>query len=156
MGTAKGPTCFGPLVRVMSAASTMARVDGPPEPMMMPVRSLETSSGARPAVDDRLIHRDVIPGGAAAVKAHRATVDDLFRFESRRALHLAAEAELGVFFGARDAGARLAQARQHLLSIVADRGDDAHAGDDDASHTSLQMSLRLATLEVRRKRERPA
>ena len=47
-GTANGPTRFGPLVRVMSAASTMVRVDGPPEPMMMPVRSLEMSVSSRP------------------------------------------------------------------------------------------------------------
>ena len=47
-GTANGPTRFGPLVRVMSAASTMVRAEGPPEPMMMPVRMLETSVGSRP------------------------------------------------------------------------------------------------------------
>jgi hypothetical protein len=47
-GTANGPTRFGPLLRVMSAASTMVRADGPPEPMMMPVRTLETSSGESP------------------------------------------------------------------------------------------------------------
>src|SRR5262245_2000486 len=33
----------------MSAASTMARVDGPPEPMMMPVISWEMSLASRPA-----------------------------------------------------------------------------------------------------------
>ena len=48
LGTANGPTRFGPLVRVVSAASTMVRADGPPEPMMMPVRSLEMSCGSRP------------------------------------------------------------------------------------------------------------
>src|SRR5579863_7186756 len=47
-GTANGPTRFGPFVRAMSAASTMARVDGPPEPMIRPVRSLETSPGSSP------------------------------------------------------------------------------------------------------------
>src|ERR1700683_5842738 len=47
-GTANGPTRLGPLLRVMSAASTMARVDGPPEPMTMPVRSLEISFCSRP------------------------------------------------------------------------------------------------------------
>src|SRR6516164_11126497 len=47
-GTAKGPTRFGPLERVISAASTMARADGPPDPMMIPVRTLETSDGSRP------------------------------------------------------------------------------------------------------------
>ena len=47
-GTANGPTRFGPLARARSAASTMAWVDGPPEPIRMPVRGCETSSGARP------------------------------------------------------------------------------------------------------------
>ena len=49
-GTANGPTRLGPFVRVMSAASTMARADGPPEPMTMPVRGLETCSSDRPAI----------------------------------------------------------------------------------------------------------
>jgi len=48
-GTAKGPTRLGPLVRVVSAASTMVRVEGPPEPMMMPVISWEISLAVRPA-----------------------------------------------------------------------------------------------------------
>src|SRR5580704_14610799 len=49
LGTANGPTRLGPLLRVMSAASTMARVEGPPEPMMMPVISWEISLASRPA-----------------------------------------------------------------------------------------------------------
>ena len=47
-GTAKGPTRLGPFSRVMSAESTMARADGPPEPMTMPVRSLEMSLSSTP------------------------------------------------------------------------------------------------------------
>ena len=90
-----------PWSRVMSAASTMVRVDGPPEPMMMPVRSLEMSLSSRPAVADRLLHRDMVPGRAAAEEAHGAAVDHLVGIERRRAVHLAAEAELGVFVGAR-------------------------------------------------------
>ena len=78
-GTANGPTRFGPLVRVMSAASTMVRADGPPEPMMMPVRSLETSVGLEARILDRLLHRDVIPRRALAEEAHRAAVDHLGR-----------------------------------------------------------------------------
>ena len=49
LGTAKGPMRFTPLDRAVSAASTMARVDEPPEPTMMPVRSWLTSPGSRPA-----------------------------------------------------------------------------------------------------------
>ena len=48
-GTSKGPTFLGSFSRVTSAARTMARVEGPPAPMMMPVRSLTTSLGSRPA-----------------------------------------------------------------------------------------------------------
>ena len=120
-GTANGPTRFGPLLRVVSAASTMVRVEGPPEPMMMPVRSLEMSLSSSAGVADRLLHGDVVPGGAAAEEAHGAAVDRLGRIERRRAVHLAAEAELGVFVGLHDAGLGLAQARQHFLRVVADR-----------------------------------
>ena len=101
LGTANGPTRLGPLLRVMSAASTMVRVEGPPEPMMMPVRSLEISLVFEAGVADRLLHGDVVPGGAAAEEAHGAAVDATCRIERRRAVHLAAEAELGVFVGAR-------------------------------------------------------
>ena len=48
-GTAKGPTRLAPFSRAVSAASTMAAALGPPEPMMRPVRGLETSSLVRPA-----------------------------------------------------------------------------------------------------------
>jgi hypothetical protein len=44
-GTANGPMRFGLLFfSVMSDASTIVRVDGPPEPMMMPVRSFSLMS----------------------------------------------------------------------------------------------------------------
>ena len=73
---------WAPLVRVMSAASTMVRVEGPPEPMIRPVRSLEISFASRPAVADRLLHRDMVPGRAAAQKAHRAAVDHLLGLQA--------------------------------------------------------------------------
>jgi len=41
-GTAKGPTRFGPFSRVVSAEPTIVRVDGPPDPMISPVRSFLT------------------------------------------------------------------------------------------------------------------
>ena len=47
-GTAKGPTRFGPFSRVVSAAATRVLVDGPPEPMMRPVRSFFTSFSSSP------------------------------------------------------------------------------------------------------------
>ena len=104
---------------------------------MMPVRSLETSLSVEAGVADRLLHGDVIPGGAAAEEAHGAAVDGFARVERGRAVHLAAEAELGIFVGAHDAGFGLAQRRQHFLRVVADRRDDAHPGDDDPLHVCL-------------------
>ena len=50
LGTAKGPTFLEECdSRVLSAASTIARVEAPPEPMMIPVRSFEISLSSRPA-----------------------------------------------------------------------------------------------------------
>jgi len=48
MGTANGPIRLGPFSRVISAAAMMARVEGPPEPTIRPVCSLETSLSSRP------------------------------------------------------------------------------------------------------------
>jgi len=49
-GTSKGPIFFGPPdLIVVSAASTMARVEGPPEPRITPERGLMTSEDSRPA-----------------------------------------------------------------------------------------------------------
>jgi hypothetical protein len=55
-----------------------------------------------PSVTDRLIHRDMIPGRAGAVKAHRAPIERFLRIERRRAVDLAAETEFRVLIGAHD------------------------------------------------------
>ena len=50
LGTANGPIRLGELFcRVMSAAATIALVEGPPEPTIRPVRGLEMSFSSRPA-----------------------------------------------------------------------------------------------------------
>jgi hypothetical protein len=79
----------------------------------------------------------VIPGGAAAQKTHGAPIDGIAGFKRGCAVHLAAKAKLGIAVGANDARFRFAQRGQHLLCVVADRGDNAHPGDDDAFHVSL-------------------
>ena len=48
LGTMNGPTFFGLPWRAMSAALTWLLVEGPPEPMISAVRSLETSFSVRP------------------------------------------------------------------------------------------------------------
>jgi hypothetical protein len=52
-------------------------------------------------------------------------------------MNLAAKSELGILLGAYDARLCFAQRGQHLLGVVADRGDDAHPGNGDAFHLSL-------------------
>ena len=98
LGTANGPTRLGPLVRAVSAASTMARVDAPPEPTIRPVRSLETSSSSRPEsaiACSMAMWLKAVPW-ARNRAARRSTS---FPVDARRGVHLAAEAELGVFLG---------------------------------------------------------
>src|SRR5581483_3824969 len=72
-------------------------------------------------VADRLLHRNVIPGGAATEKTHRTTIDDLSRIKTRSAVDLRAEAKLGLLCCARNTAAGVVQARQHFLSVVSDR-----------------------------------
>ena len=50
LGTAKGPIRFGELfLRVISAARTISKEDGPPDPAIIPVRGCEIWSSLRPA-----------------------------------------------------------------------------------------------------------
>ena len=88
---------------------------------------------------DRLLHRDVIPRRALAEEAHRAPVDDVGRIERRRALHLRAEAHLGIFTRARDPGFRLVKARKHFLGVISDGRDDTHPRDDNPLHDRLAL-----------------
>ena len=57
----------------------------------------------------------------------------------RPAVHLAAEAVLGVLRREADARAAGLQRRRDLLGVVADRGDDAEAGDHDAAHGAVLL-----------------
>ena len=68
--------------------------------MMMPVRSFETSSGARPLSAMAWSIATWFQAAAAAEKAHRPAVDHLFGNERWSAVHLRAKPELGVFLGA--------------------------------------------------------
>jgi hypothetical protein len=92
-------------------------------------------------IENRLIHRDVIPGGAAAVEAHGAAVEHGARVEIGGAVDATAEAEPGVVCSRRDAGLRLAKTGDHFLRGVADRRNDSHAGDDDAIHPFRSVSV---------------
>src|SRR5262245_2379234 len=87
-----------------------------------------------PGIADRLLHGDVVPGGTSAHEAPHLAVEHLPPVELRRAVYLAAEAELGIVVRLDDARLRLAQRREHLLGTISDRGHDPHAGYDHAFH----------------------
>ncbi len=134
-GTSKGPIFFGPPdLIVVSAASTIARVEGPPEPMMMPERSLMTSVELKSCIADRLIHRNPVPTDARVHEALWLSRDHRFPLDFGLAVHLTLETKFGIFIGTGDAGLRLAQGSKYLLGVVSDRGNDSHAGNDDAPH----------------------
>src|ERR1700730_7106052 len=97
-------------------------------------------------IQDRLIHRDMVPGGAPGMETHRAAIDDAAGVERGRAVNLAAKPELGVFVRLDDAGFGLPQGGENLLGIIPDRGDNPHSGDDDASH-ALKLLLGIAAPE---------
>src|SRR6266702_4451366 len=61
-------------------------------------------------------------------------VGQLVDVHLERARDLAAETELAVLGDELDAGLAVPQRPRHLDDIVADRRDDAQAGDDDALH----------------------
>src|ERR1700733_10094244 len=95
------------------------------------------------------------PGRPPAVEAHRPPIDDVFGPECRRPVHLRAKAELGLPRGARDPRLAVVKTGDHLLRVGADRGHDAHAGDDYTSHSvastaDLARSERLSRSRRRR------
>ena len=98
----------------------MARVEGPPEPMMMPVRALEMSFSSRPASRIACSMATWFHAAPPPRKRMARRSIDPCGIERRRALHLAAEAELGKSSARDDAGFGLAQAGQDFLRVVAD------------------------------------
>ena len=116
---------------------------------MMPVRSFRHFVRSKAAIDDRLLHRYVIPGGAAAVKPQRSAVDRLFGVERRRALDLLRGSRVRRISPARVIPER-PDARLAVTSWVfdPDRGHNADAGDDDAPHNDFHTlaPLKLAPL----------
>ena len=102
----------------MSAAATMALVDGPPEPTIRPVRWIGDVLFLETGIGDRLVHRHPAIAGAVALEAPRAAVDHRVEIDLQAAMHLAAETHLLIVFGLDDAGACLAQGRDDFLRAL--------------------------------------
>ena len=92
-------------------------------------------------VGDRLLHGDVGVGQAVGEEPGGAAIDHGLPIDVRRGVDLAAEAEVRILWGRDDPGTGLAQGGEHLIGVVADRGDHAHAGDGHSTHLD---SLSLA------------
>ena len=141
---------WGLSTRAISADSTITRVDGPPDPMMSPVRSLEISSGSRPA---SWIACSIATWFHAAPPPRKRIAR---RSTNSSGLRLGAPSTWqrkpsSAYFSAReDARFGLAQAREHFLRRGANRGHDPHAGDDDTPHAILLNDRRADPYGVRR------
>jgi hypothetical protein len=96
------------------------------------------------AVHDRLFHGDMVPRCSAAMKTHCPSIDDLFGAKSRRSMDLRAKAERGKSFGPRNPRFACVKTGCNFLGVVADRGYDAHAGDDNAPHPFVSTVSRPA------------
>ena len=134
LGTAKGPMRLGPLARGRvgrlddGAGGGAAGADDQAGALVGDLGRGEAGVG------DRLLHGDVGIGRAGGEEPRGPPVDQRFPVDGRRGVDLAAEAQLGIVRRRDDAGARLPQRGGDLLGAIADRRDDAHAGDHHSAH----------------------
>ena len=85
-------------------------------------------------ISDRLAHGDMGIGGPRPHEAQGALIHMFGRIDFQRAGHLAAKAVFGHFGAGYDTGFPGLERCKNLFGCVADRGDDAKTGDDDATH----------------------
>ncbi len=71
------------------------------------------------------------------MEAHRAPVDERFDVDIRGTVHLAAEAEFGIFLSAGDTGLRFTQRSRDFFGVVTNRGYDPHTRYDHTPHRVL-------------------
>ena len=71
------------------------------------------------------------------METHCAAVHQRFDVDFRRAMHLTAETQFRIIFGAGNAGLRLTQRSRDFLGIVANRGYDPHTRYDHTPHRVL-------------------
>src|SRR5690625_1875007 len=95
---------------------------------------------AKAGVGDGLLHGNIIIGCSGTHEAQQAPVDVIFELDVKGAFDLTAKALFGIVFGKDNAGPAGAQRFHDLLAVVADTGDDAQTGDDDASHDFLPVA----------------
>ncbi len=93
----------------MSAAATIALVEGPPEPTIRPVRGLEISFSVEAGIGDGLRHRHPAIARAIALKAAGAAIHHLVEIDFQTAMNLGAKAQTDIIFGPDDAGFGLAE-----------------------------------------------
>ena len=102
------------------------------------------------AVADRLLHRDVIPGGTLPEKAHGPTIDHAFDVDVGHAGDLTAKAMIGELLRARNPRLRFVQARQNFLRVVSDGRDDAHPCHDHSPHHCLVNKMSVRRCQITR------
>jgi hypothetical protein len=102
--------------------------------------------GPEIGVGHGLLHRQEGIAGRIAHETARAAVDGGFEIDVGSAADLAAQSHLRVQRIAADTGAAGAQAVHHLVLVLAQARDDAHAGDDHAPHQKPSVEVNRPTL----------
>ena len=105
--------------------------------------------GAEPGIGDGIAHGQVGEGRRITHEALLLAVDQCVQVEVDTAADLAAQAGFGVVGQGGDARAPIAQRGRNGIQIIAEAGRDAHAGDDDATHQKLPVSVNRPTRRSR-------
>lgn len=88
----------------------------------------------KPGIGNGVAHGHVRIGGGIAHEALLLAFNLCFEVNLGHAGHLAAQAKFGVFGNMADAAAPFAQCCGDAGLVIAQAGNDAHAGDDDTTH----------------------
>lgn len=131
--TRYGPMRLTPFSRRVSMASIWFRVEAPPEPAIRPVRGWK-SVPSQAGVLDRLLHRQVGVSGGIAHEAEDLAIDQLFEVQVDRTGNVAAQAHLGVGRIEANAGPTRTEVGGNGVFVIAEAGNDAQTGDNDATH----------------------
>lgn len=83
---------------------------------------------------DRLLHRQVGVGGGIAHEAEDLAIDQLFEVQVDRTGNVAAQAHLGVGRIEANAGPTRTEVGGNGVFVIAEAGNDAQTGDNDATH----------------------
>ncbi len=97
--------------------------------------------GFQARVVDGLLHGDIVERRALSHEAQNLAIDVFLEIQANGPVNGGPESELHVLGAMFDPGTACVQGFDDFPFVVADAGDDAQAGDDDAPHSSVLQKL---------------